>query len=81
MIRTVAMLVFWVLAAPVAALIGFPWTFITGNVNLLYRMFINGPITCIDLTIPNGTSTGNAHLYYPFRGQMFEAEGVFTVER
>src|SRR6202795_2032599 len=42
MIRTLTMLAFWVLAAPVAALIGFPWTFIAGNVNLLYRMFMIG---------------------------------------
>jgi 1-acyl-sn-glycerol-3-phosphate acyltransferase len=42
MIRTVAMLVFWALALPVAALIGFPWTFITGDVSLLYRMFMFG---------------------------------------
>src|SRR6204780_2709588 len=42
MIRTVAMLVFWALAAPVAALIGFPWTFITGDIRLLYRMFMIG---------------------------------------
>ncbi len=40
MIRTIAMLVFWALAAPVAALIGFPWTFITGDIRLLYRMFM-----------------------------------------
>jgi 1-acyl-sn-glycerol-3-phosphate acyltransferase len=42
MIRTIVMLVFWAVAAPVAALIGFPWTFITGNVGLLYRMFMFG---------------------------------------
>lgn len=42
MIRTVAMLVFWGLAAPLAALIGFPWTFITGDIRLLYRMFMVG---------------------------------------
>jgi len=42
MIRTIAMLVFWGLAAPVAALIGFPWTFITGDIRLLYRMFMFG---------------------------------------
>ena len=39
MIRTLVMLTFWALAAPVAALIGFPWTFITGDVRLIYRMF------------------------------------------
>jgi 1-acyl-sn-glycerol-3-phosphate acyltransferase len=42
MIRTIAMLAFWTLAAPVAALIGFPWTFITGDIRLLYRMFMIG---------------------------------------
>jgi 1-acyl-sn-glycerol-3-phosphate acyltransferase len=42
MIRTIAMLVFWALAAPIAALVGFPWSFIRGNVNLLYRMFMFG---------------------------------------
>jgi 1-acyl-sn-glycerol-3-phosphate acyltransferase len=38
-IRTLAMLTFWCLTAPVAALIGFPWTFLTGDIRFLYRMF------------------------------------------
>jgi 1-acyl-sn-glycerol-3-phosphate acyltransferase len=42
MIRTLAMLGFWCLAAPLAALIGFPWRLITGDVSLLYRMFMFG---------------------------------------
>jgi 1-acyl-sn-glycerol-3-phosphate acyltransferase len=42
MIRTIAMLTFWAVAAPVAALIGFPWTFLTGDIRLLYRMFMFG---------------------------------------
>ncbi len=42
MIRTLLMLTFWGIAAPVAALIGFPWTLITGNVSLLYTMFTWG---------------------------------------
>src|SRR5579862_19646 len=42
MIRTITMLAFWTLAAPVAALIGFPWTFITGDIRLLYRLFMIG---------------------------------------
>jgi hypothetical protein len=52
-----------------------------GSKALLYRMFINGPIRCIDLVIPNGASTGTAYLYYPYRGRMFQAEGIFTVQR
>ena len=42
MIRTVLMLTFWAIAAPVAALIGFPWTFLTGDIRLLYRLFMWG---------------------------------------
>jgi 1-acyl-sn-glycerol-3-phosphate acyltransferase len=42
MIRTLAMLAFWGLAAPLAAIIGFPWTFITGDIRLLYRLFMWG---------------------------------------
>jgi 1-acyl-sn-glycerol-3-phosphate acyltransferase len=42
MIRTIAMLTLWGLAAPAAALIGFPWTFISGDIRLLYRMFMIG---------------------------------------
>jgi 1-acyl-sn-glycerol-3-phosphate acyltransferase len=50
MIRTIAMLVFWGLAAPVAAVIGFPWTFISGDVSLLYRMFMFGAWNGVRLT-------------------------------
>jgi 1-acyl-sn-glycerol-3-phosphate acyltransferase len=50
MIRTIVMLAFWGLAAPVAALIGFPWTFITGDIRLLYRMFMIGCRVGVQLT-------------------------------
>src|ERR1700726_3200566 len=50
MIRTIVMLTFWVLAAPVAALIGFPWTFITGDIRLLYSMFMFGAWNGVRLT-------------------------------
>jgi len=50
MIRTIVMLTFWGLAAPVAALIGFPWTLITGDVSLLYRMFMFGAWNGVRLT-------------------------------
>ncbi len=49
MIRTIAMLTFWVLAAPLAALIGFPWTILTGNPSLLYRMFMTGALCGVRL--------------------------------
>lgn len=40
MIRTVIMLVFWALALPPTALICFPYTIITGDAGLLYRVAI-----------------------------------------
>ncbi len=42
MIRTILMLLLWALAAPVAALIGFPASFIMGDVRVLYRLFMWG---------------------------------------
>jgi 1-acyl-sn-glycerol-3-phosphate acyltransferase len=50
MIRTIVMLTFWGLAAPVAALIGFPWTLITGDIRLLYGMFMFGAFNGVRLT-------------------------------
>jgi 1-acyl-sn-glycerol-3-phosphate acyltransferase len=50
MIRTIAMLVFWALALPVAALVGFPWTFISGDVSFLYRIFMFGAWNGVRLT-------------------------------
>jgi 1-acyl-sn-glycerol-3-phosphate acyltransferase len=38
MIRAVLMLGFWAALLPFAALIGVPWTLLTGNVRLLYRI-------------------------------------------
>lgn len=52
-----------------------------GKSALLYRIFPGGPITCIDLVIPNGAGAGTAHVYYPFRGHLWDAEGIFTVQR
>jgi 1-acyl-sn-glycerol-3-phosphate acyltransferase len=49
-IRTIAMLTFWGLTAPVAALIGFPWTFISGDISLLYSMFMWGAWNGVRLT-------------------------------
>src|SRR5271167_4273057 len=49
MIRTLVMLGFWAALLPVAALIGFPWTLITGDVSLLYRMTMWGAWTGVRL--------------------------------
>jgi 1-acyl-sn-glycerol-3-phosphate acyltransferase len=39
MIRTIIMLLFWALTMPFAALIGFFWAFLTGDIGLLYSTF------------------------------------------
>jgi 1-acyl-sn-glycerol-3-phosphate acyltransferase len=43
------MLGFWAALLPVAALIGFPWTLITGDVSMLYRMTMWGAWTGVRL--------------------------------
>jgi 1-acyl-sn-glycerol-3-phosphate acyltransferase len=48
-IRTVLMLTFWALALPVAAVLGFPWTFLTRDVSFLYRMAMWGAWTGVRL--------------------------------
>jgi 1-acyl-sn-glycerol-3-phosphate acyltransferase len=50
MIRSIVMLAFWAVTMPIAALVGFPWTFLTGDVSWLYRMFIWGAFTGVRLT-------------------------------
>ena len=49
MIRTVVMLTFWSVMLPLAALVCFPWTFISGNVNFLYRVAMWGAWTGVRL--------------------------------
>ncbi|MBV9480971.1 MAG: 1-acyl-sn-glycerol-3-phosphate acyltransferase [Acidobacteria bacterium] len=43
------MLAFWTAASPLVALVGFPWTFITGNISLLYRIGMWSAITGVRL--------------------------------
>lgn len=45
MIRAIVMLGFWAALLPVAALLGFPWTLLTGNVSFLYRIGMWGAWT------------------------------------
>lgn len=50
MIRTILMLIFWALTAPAAAIIGFPASFIMGDVRVLYRIFMWGAWTGVWIT-------------------------------
>ena len=49
MIRTIVMLMFWAILLPFAALFLFPWTFIVGNVNLLYKVAMWGALNAVRL--------------------------------
>jgi 1-acyl-sn-glycerol-3-phosphate acyltransferase len=49
LIRTILMLTFWILALPFAAVLGFPWTFLTRDVSFLYRMGMWGAWTGVKL--------------------------------
>lgn len=49
MIHTILMLGFWTLALPVAAIVGFPWTFLTQDIRFLYRMAMWGAWTGVQL--------------------------------
>src|SRR5499433_2120359 len=44
------MLSFWALLLPLAALIGFPWMFLTGNIDLLYRISMWGAFAGVRLS-------------------------------
>ena len=45
MIRTILMLTFWAVALPFAAILGFPWTFLTRDISFLYRISMWGAWT------------------------------------
>jgi 1-acyl-sn-glycerol-3-phosphate acyltransferase len=49
MIRTLIMLTFWILAAPIAAIIGFPAAYVMGNIRVLYALFMWGARTGVRL--------------------------------
>ena len=49
MIRTIAMLMFWAILLPFAAIFLFPWTFLVGNVNALYRVSMWGAWNAVRL--------------------------------
>jgi 1-acyl-sn-glycerol-3-phosphate acyltransferase len=79
MLRTILMLTFWALAAPIAALIGFPWTFLTHDVSLLYRMFMFGAITGVRLAGVHIETIGLEQLD-PSRTYIFMSNHVSNVD-
>jgi len=62
LIHTALMLTFWTFALPVAAILGFPWTFLTRDVSFLYRMGMWGAWTGVKLASVKVETVGLAHV-------------------
>lgn len=79
MIRTILMLTFWAVALPFAALLGFPWTFITGRVDFLYRMAMWGAWTGVRLAGVDVETIGLEGID-PARAYIFMANHVSNLD-
>jgi 1-acyl-sn-glycerol-3-phosphate acyltransferase len=73
------MLGFWTLLLPFAALFGFPWTMITGNINFLYRMGMWGAWTGIRIAGTNVKTIGLDSLD-PARTYIFMSNHVSNLD-
>ncbi len=92
MIRTVIMLSFWGVLLPLAALICFPWTFLTGDISFLYRVGMWGAFTGVVSNIdpplllpliPRRTSVmAKKELFsYPLLGKTMRLGSLVPVDR
>jgi 1-acyl-sn-glycerol-3-phosphate acyltransferase len=79
MIRTLVMLGFWAALLPVAALIGFPWTLLTGDVSLLYRMGMWGAWTGVQLAGIRVQTVG-MEKFDPARTYIFMSNHVSNID-
>jgi len=61
-IRTILMLAFWSFALPTAAILCFPWTFLTGDIRFLYRVAMWSAWTGVRLTGIRVQTVGLDHL-------------------
>ena len=48
-----------------------------GSKSTLYRVFVNGPMKCMDLVVKNGEPQGTGHLLYNEKTALYEASGSF----
>jgi 1-acyl-sn-glycerol-3-phosphate acyltransferase len=78
-IRTIVMLAFWSVMLPLAALVCFPWTFITGNVNFLYRVAMWGAWTGVRLAGVQVQTVGLDKLD-PHRTYIFMSNHVSNID-
>lgn len=52
-----------------------------GSAAVLYRVFANGPVRCIDLVVPNDQPQGTGHLYYEKYQRYYEATANFIIQK
>ena len=79
MIRTVLMLSFWAILLPLAALVCFPWTFITGDIHLLYRVAMWGASTGVRIAGVRVQTLGLENLD-PGRTYIFMSNHVSNID-
>ena len=52
-----------------------------GRRGTLYRLFVGGPMQCMDLFVPAQAGRGSAHIYYPLAGQGYLASAAFAIRQ
>jgi outer membrane protein OmpA-like peptidoglycan-associated protein len=52
-----------------------------GRRGTLYRVFVGGPMRCMDLFVPARAGEGKARIYYPRIGQSYLATATFAVRQ
>ena len=79
MIRTILMLTFWAIVLPIAALIFFPWVFITGDIRPLYRVGMWGAFTGVRLAGVRVQTVGMGNLD-PAQTYIFMSNHVSNID-
>ena len=57
-----------------------PASFQRGSKAVLYRVFLNGPVRCLDLVVQNGENNGIGHLYYQKYHHYYEVVTTFQIQ-
>lgn len=52
-----------------------------GRRGTVYRLFVGGPMQCMDLFVPTQAGRGSAHIYYPRVGQSYLATAAFAIHQ
>ncbi len=79
MIRTIAMLMLWAILLPIAAIFLFPWTFLVGNINVLYRVSMWGAWNAVRLAGVRVTAVGLEKLD-PHRTYLFMSNHTSNID-